>query len=81
MILWLDNAVIALRKKVMEMAVLGGLAIGEVYGDFGKRQIFSFRLRLYSGLRQSGSALSRGFYGPTEVGSFRGWWLATRSGG
>jgi hypothetical protein len=32
---------------------------------------WSFRLRLHSGLRQSGSRFAVAFYGPTEVGPFR----------
>ena len=56
------------------------------YGAGEGGRIWALRLRLRSGLRQDGSALRRGFFGPTEVGPFRsgaffGWWFVGKEGG
>jgi hypothetical protein len=60
-------------KKVPAMAVLGGLAMREVYAAGIESELVVTPFGLHSGLRQSGGALARGFYGPTEAGPFRYW--------
>jgi hypothetical protein len=47
-----------------------------------KKAIQSLRLRLHSGLRQSGAGLRPGFYGTVGTVPFRSWWTfgISRSG-